>query len=177
MIEQYKFQYKRQYNGVIILKWLFVAIGCYLVLAVLPEQLEKMQVIEDDFRVRVIANSNTVADQRQKQMIAKEVATALETYNVNETAHKVQLSQYIKQQYPQVDMSIVFGKHVFPPKFKYGKFSSQNYYHSLVVSIGDARGDNWWCTVFKDVCEKDVDNNEKKQQKFWLWEWCKDKFR
>lgn len=177
MIEQYHFHHKQQHVGIIIFKWLFVVIGCYLLLVILPEQLKTMHIIEDDFRVRVIANSNTVADQQQKHQIAKEVEEVLEIYNVHETTQKVQLSKYIKQQYPQVEMSIVFGKHLFPPKFEYGKFTSQNYYHSLVVSIGNARGDNWWCTVFKKVCEKDVDDKKKEPVTFWLWEWLKDKFR
>lgn len=177
MIQEYKIHNVQQHKGLITFKWLLVAIGCYLVLMVLPEQLQIVEQEDNHFRVRVIANSNTEVDQAHKKKIAADVATAMKTLNVNETADKVRLAKLIKSKYPQTEMRIEYGEQLFPAKFKYGMFTPQNHYNSLVISIGSARGNNWWCSVFKKVCEKDADEKEKKPVKFWLWEWLKDKFR
>lgn len=158
-------------------KWLFVAIGCYLILIILPEQLKAVEIQQEHFRVRVIANSNSNVDQMHKKEIAADVAQVLQSFDINETVDKVSLAKTIKSKYPQTEMRIIFGKHLFPPKLENGEFTPQAYYNSLVVSIGSARGDNWWCSIFKKVCEKDVDKKEKKPVKFWLWEWLKDIFR
>jgi len=177
MIQEYEIHNIQQHKGLIALKWLLVTIGCYLILIVLPEQLKAIELGDESFRVRVIANSNAEADQAHKKEIAADVAVAMKTLNVNETADKVKLAKLIKSKYPQTEMRIEYGKNLFPAKLKYGVFSPQNRYNSLVISIGNARGNNWWCSVFKNVCEKDVDEKEKKPIKFWLWEWLKDKFR
>ncbi len=36
----------------------------------------------------------------------------------------------------------------------------EGYYESIVVSIGKAEGDNWWCVLFPNLClveEEDVE--------------------
>lgn len=178
MIEKYEFNDRlKKHNVLIVSKWLFVAIGCYLMLFVLPEQLKAVDLQQEHFRVRVIANSNTDVDQAHKKEIAADVAKALQSFDINETVDKVKLAKTIKNKYPQTEMRIIFGQHLFPPKLENGEFTPQAYYDSLVVSIGSARGDNWWCSIFKKVCEKDVDEKKKKPVKFWLWEWLKDIFR
>lgn len=169
-------------KGLIALKWLLLAVGCYLLLIVLPEHFEMVEQQNDSMRVRVIANSNTVSDQQHKKEIAKDVELALQTFNVNKAVDNKTIATYIQNKYPQTEMHIEYGDHLFPPKIDQGILTPQNYYHSLVISIGSARGDNWWCSLFKKVCEKDVDKedeeekDEEKPVKFWIWEWLKDKF-
>jgi len=49
-------------------------------------------------------------------------------------------------------------------------------YHSIVVKIGNARGDNWWCSIFPSICEPDKNEEpeeEKEEVTFFIWEWIK----
>lgn len=179
MINDYEItRVQQQHKGLIALKWLLLAIGCYLVLVVLPEQIGTVEQGNESYRVRVIANSNTVADQQHKKMIAGDVEAALQTLYVDEAVDKLKLMKILKNKYPQTEMHIEYGDNLFPAKFNQGIFSPQNQYKSLVVSIGSARGNNWWCSVFKKVCEKDVDEEvdeeDEEPVKFWIWEWIKE---
>ena len=35
----------------------------------------------------------------------------------------------------------------------------EGYYESLVISIGDSKGDNWWCVLFPNFCLVDTNND------------------
>ena len=88
MINDYeiiRFQQRRMPRLFIILKYLLLTISCYLFFSVLPAQINSVHQETDSFRVRVVANSNTLADQRHKQEIANEVALYLEASGVGKS--------------------------------------------------------------------------------------------
>ena len=37
-----------------------------------------------------------------------------------------------------------------------GKTYEEGYYESLVIYIGEAKGDNWWCVLFPNFCLVDT---------------------
>ena len=63
-----------------------------------------------------------------------------------------------------MDYNINFGYNYFPAKQFKGHTYEEGYYESLVVSIGEAKGDNWWCVMFPPMClpaaESDVELDE-----------------
>lgn len=189
MINDYeiiRFQQRRMPRLFIILKYLLLTISCYLFFSVLPAQINSVHQETDSFRVRVVANSNTFADQRHKQEIANEVALYLEASGVGKSVSNQEIKEVIQSKFSQTELQVKIGENLFPPKVANGIFSPQNTYHSLVVVIGSGRGDNWWCSLFKSVCEKDPDDDKKEKEndeteeeepaKFWIWEWLKDLF-
>ena len=48
--------------------------------------------------------------------------------------------------------NISFGENYFPSKTYKGVKYNEGYYESLVIAIGDAKGDNWWCVLFPNYC-------------------------
>ena len=40
----------------------------------------------------------------------------------------------------------------FPSKTYKGIVYDGGYYNSLVVTLGDGEGDNWWCVLFPPLC-------------------------
>ncbi|EON74011.1 stage II sporulation protein R [Lysinibacillus sphaericus] len=141
---------------------------------------------ENDFRIRVIANSNTASDQLAKEQLVKELkpyfkqAAATNTVDSEQfVTLKQQIEEELKENYPQVRTQVVLGDNLFPPKRQDAMFYPQNVYHSIVVKIGDARGDNWWCSIFPSICEpekEDVVEEEQEQTTFFIWEWIKGLF-
>lgn len=144
---------------------------------------------ENDFRIRVIANSNTTQDQLEKEQLVKDlkpyfkqVVASTEAGTVDNEqiiSLKQEIEAEIKENYPQLDTQIVIGDNLFPPKRQNAVLYPQNVYHSIVVKIGDARGDNWWCSIFPSVCEPDKEEQteeEEEQVTFFIWEWIKDFF-
>ncbi|MFJ3388229.1 stage II sporulation protein R [Lysinibacillus sp. NPDC086135] len=144
---------------------------------------------EHDFRIRVIANSNTNQDQLEKEELVKNLkpyftqvvasAGAKTVDNEQILLLKQEIEAEIKENYPQMDTQVVLGDNLFPPKRKDAVLYPQNLYHSIVVKIGDARGDNWWCSVFPSICEpakeeaKEEVKEEKEHVTFFIWEWIK----
>ncbi|WP_249649288.1 stage II sporulation protein R, partial [Lysinibacillus sp. D4B2_S17] len=56
---------------------------------------------------------------------------------------KQQIETELNENYPQMYTQVVVGDNLFPPKRQGAVLYPQNVYHSIVVKIGDARGDNW----------------------------------
>ena len=54
-----------------------------------------------------------------------------------------------------------FGYNYFPNKVYKGTTYKEGYYESLVISIGEAKGDNWWCVLFPNFCLIDTVNTQK----------------
>jgi len=145
---------------------------------------------EKDFRIRVIANSNTAQDQLEKQQLVQDlkpyflqVGTAGFAGNEQILSLKQQIEAELSENYPQLDAQVVVGDNLFPPKRQGAVLCPQNVYQSIVVKIGDARGDNWWCSIFPSICEPDkeevkeeVEVEEKEQVTFFIWEWIKGLF-
>lgn len=143
---------------------------------------------EKDFRIRVIANSNTAQDQLEKQQLVQDlkpyflqVGTAGFAGNEQILLLKQQIEAELSENYPQLDAQVVVGDNLFPPKRQDAVLYPQNVYQSIVVKIGDARGDNWWCSIFPSICEPDKEEvkeevEEKEQVTFFIWEWIKGLF-
>ncbi|MFJ7407833.1 MULTISPECIES: stage II sporulation protein R [unclassified Lysinibacillus] len=138
---------------------------------------------ENDFRIRVIANSNTTDDQFEKEQLVKDlkpyliqVGSTTNVDNDNFVTLKESIEAELKENYPQLRTQVLLGDNLFPPKRQDAMFYPQNMYHSIVVKIGDARGDNWWCSIFPSICEPEKEEEkaeEKEQVTFFIWEWIK----
>ena len=51
-----------------------------------------------------------------------------------------------------INYDINFGFNYFPSKKYKGITYKDGYYESLVVTLGEGKGDNWWCVLFPPLC-------------------------
>ncbi len=139
---------------------LFVCVAI-VVLVLISNYMTKENIIPSDaIRIRVIANSNTIEDQKLK----KEVKTELEKYlykklkNVDsvENADKI-----INKEIPKIknivnkytsDYTLKYGMNYFPKKEYKGIIYDEGDYKSLVITLGNGLGNNWWCVLFPPLC-------------------------
>ena len=63
----------------------------------------------------------------------------------------------VKVFYPDRDGNIRFSKKELEALLD--EVYNEGYYESLVISIGDAEGDNWWCVLFPNFCLIDIDKS------------------
>lgn len=115
-------------------------------------------------RVRVIANSNSKYDQEIKAKVSNNLKTKLydllKEEKTKETARKKindnmsELSNNVKESLEGIDYSytINYGYNYFPEKEYNGKTYKEGKYESLLVTLGKAEGDNWWCILFPPIC-------------------------
>ena len=54
---------------------------------------------------------------------------------------------------------INFGYNYFPEKEYKGVKYNEGYYESLLVTLGEGKGDNWWCVLFPPLCLIEADES------------------
>ncbi len=120
-------------------------------------------------RFRIIANSNNFDDQQLKMKIKEEIFNYMidQDYQnknrdelISEIKNDYGLNTIISKYTNNYDIN--YGYNYFPEKTFQGiKYPSGNY-ESLVITLGDGRGDNWWCLLYPPLCFIDDDNTEYK---------------
>jgi len=117
-------------------------------------------------RFRVIANSNTVQDQQNKLLIKDKLEK--EIYNLIKDANSTNdvrdvissnmdaIDKLVKEY--NVPYNINYGLNYFPTKNYKGVMYKAGDYESLVITLGEGMGNNFWCVLFPPLCL--LDNNE-----------------
>ncbi len=50
------------------------------------------------------------------------------------------------------DYKVDFGPNYFPKKVYKGVVYDEGIYDSLVITLGNGKGNNWWCVLFPPLC-------------------------
>ena len=58
-----------------------------------------------------------------------------------------------------INYDINFGNNYFPDKIYKGIKYEEGNYESLVITLGNGLGHNWWCVLFPPLCLLDENNN------------------
>ncbi|TQR21157.1 stage II sporulation protein R [Psychrobacillus vulpis] len=164
-------RFTQQLDAVIFFVWMLLIIQfCLFFLFQQNDQAEGM-------RFRLVANSNTIEDQHIKNEIKKNIEPILMQYENNPQQTYVELEQVVDKLSEKLNekISISTGLALFPPKVWDQGITAQSYIDSIVITIGNGRGDNWWCSLFPKACYKEEPKKDEKP-KFWVWEWLKKKF-
>lgn len=141
---------------------------------------EEVMIPNEAIRFRVIANSNSVEDQNTKILVRndleKEIGADLQNSKSINDSRKIlssNIDRYeelvfntLKTNNINESFKINYGLNYFPEKnYKGVKYSAGNY-ESLVVTLGEGRGNNWWCVLFPPLCliEAEEDYNKEEVQ-------------
>ena len=150
-----------------------VVIVLFLIMIVLliNEGEAKVLIPKDSIRFRIIANSNSLEDQMKKLKIKEDlkpiVTNILQDSNsLSDARKKVKNNLHevtdILNKY-DTPYKINYGLNYFPEKNYKGVTYESGNYESLVVTLGDGLGDNWWCVLFPPLClleAEDTDNED-----------------
>ena len=132
---------------------------------------EKFVMPKDIIRFRVIANSNKVEDQDIKKEVVKQIKPILSlntnTLSTSRKAIKNNIPQYqsivsntLQDTKYKDNYTIDYGLHYFPKKEYKGLTFEEGNYESLVITIGDGLGENFWCILFPPLCNIDEDKTD-----------------
>lgn len=128
------------------------------------------EINNDSIRFRVIANSNSVYDINMKEKVVSELSDIL-FINDNKDVIKKNILTNMSLFENKIDKlfddnnyrqtyNIVYGLNEFPEKEYNGVLYKEGLYESLVVEIGEAKGDNYWCFLYPSLCLIDSNNNK-----------------
>lgn len=125
---------------------------------------------ENIFRLHILANSDSEEDQSLKLAVRDTIISYMETINKTsttkeETINNVNLNLEIIKQIAEnklqelgynYEVSLEVGNFYFPTKY-YGNISlPAGNYDALKINIGQAKGQNWWCSLFPPLCFIDI---------------------
>lgn len=124
-----------------------------------------LEIPTESIRFRIIASSNSFKDQQLKQKIKNDLVNNIipniltdvsiqESKNlINNSINKIEdiLNKY------DISYKINFGQNFFPQKDYQGITYPAGNYESLVITLGEGLGDNWWCVLYPPLCL--IENN------------------
>lgn len=142
---------------------LFISVVCLVIF----NEKEDILIPDNAIRFRVIANSDDKIDQDMKLSIKTDVEKEL--YNLIKGANNIDEARKIINENLlvvdnilkdyNVEYDISYGDNYFPEKdFKGVTYPSGNY-ESLVITLGEGLGKNWWCVLFPPLCLLDQEEN------------------
>ena len=102
-----------------------------------------------------------------------------DTTNVDEARNLINNNMYkinnsikdilVSEKY-NLDYDINFGKNYFPEKEYNGILYQEGYYESVLVTLGNGEGDNWWCVLFPPLCLLEAEESDEVEYKFFVQE-------
>ncbi len=133
-----------------------------IIILVLSLNKNEYEIPKDSIRFRVIANSNDYKDQEIKYKVVNNLKSNL--ININKSTNIYETRKYIQENIPlftnivdktlnnEENFHINYGKNYFPEKEYNNVTYPEGEYESLVVTIGNGEGDNFWCVLFPPLC-------------------------
>ena len=156
-------------------KIIFLFLGIVMAYILIGNVVANNDIIPDDaIRIRVIANSNSEYDQKIKLKVKETLeydmysilknTTDLEEARllINNNLNKVEknIDKTLQKENYKLPYSVNFGLNYFPEKKYKGIIYEEGYYESVVVTLGEGLGDNWWCVLFPPLCLLEASENE-----------------
>ena len=128
---------------------------------------------DDAIRIRVIANSNSEYDQYIKNKVKEQIE--YDMYNILKDTNELEearerittnldkvednIDKTLQENDYRLPFKINFGLNYFPEKEFKGIKYKEGYYESVVVTLGEGLGDNWWCVLFPPLCQIEAEES------------------
>lgn len=162
----------------------FLAIIIICLISVKNNKEELITIPKESIRIRIIANSNSLADQYEKNIIKNKIQIYLEDI-LKDSNSKQETERIIKKNISSIEKEIEtaikelgsntmykinFGNNFFPQKEYKGITYESGFYDSLVITLGKGQGNNWWCVLFPPLCLIDETDLNDKEYKLFITE-------
>ncbi len=123
-------------------------------------------------RIHIRANSNDAIDQNVKYQVKNAIVDyltpivanssskeqAIEKINDNKYELEKVANSMLKNAGFNYQARVAVRNELFPTRV-YGDFTlEEGFYDALIVELGEAKGDNWWCVVYPPLCFTGTEN-------------------
>ena len=140
-----------------------------------PHILKEVPSLQEDIakeilRLHVIANSDSEDDQSVKLLVKNHLVAYMQSFLKDSTSKEESIEQILihqddlkseairilREEGFSYDVDVSLGKANFPIKI-YGQITlPAGEYDALRVKLGEAKGENWWCIIFPNLCYVDA---------------------
>ncbi|MCD8502202.1 MAG: stage II sporulation protein R [Bacillaceae bacterium] len=129
---------------------------------------------EEAIRLRILANSDSAKDQWLKREIRnrvnEEITIWVEQLDNIENARTViesrldRIEEIVTNELFKVgiddEFTVEFDEVQFPTKLYGNIVYPAGIYESVLITIGEGKGENWWCVLFPPLCFVDFTNGD-----------------
>ena len=159
------------------MKKIIVIISIIFIIFLCIKNEKTIMVPDDSIRFRIISNSNNKEDITVKEYLTSKILNnkdLFESNSISESRDKINknvnnIDALINNTFNELnynkDYKINYGINYFPEKIYKGIKYNDGYYESLVITIGEGKGDNYFCVMYPPLCLID-DNNDEIEYKF-----------
>ena len=150
-------------NG--ILQFAATLLAVTFMVAVFPTE-EDYRVYEDTLRLHILANSDSRVDQDLKigvrDLILEKLGGEFEGEEAIGSALEItaemlgdikdMADEFLKESGADYSTAVTLAKEWYETRDYKGFTLPRGYYSSLVISLGEGEGQNWWCILFPPMC-------------------------
>lgn len=129
---------------------------------------------DEAIRLRIIANSDSEYDQEVKMKVKTKIQNELsillkDVDNIMESRQIIAnnfsnldklVSDTLSEENYDLGYKINYGYNYFPQKEYNGKVYEEGEYESLLVTLGEGKGSNWWCVLFPPLCIVEAEEDD-----------------
>ncbi|PAE09490.1 stage II sporulation protein R [Terribacillus saccharophilus] len=125
------------------------------------------EIPDEAIRLRILANSNTDADQQLKRLIRDEVNAQINSW-VKDMTDIEEARDLIEEQLPEIKKTVArvlneqgksqgfnveYSDEISFPAKLYGSYLyPAGQYEAVLITLGEGEGENWWCVLFPPLC-------------------------
>ena len=167
-----------------------VIVVLMLLLIIGASFLPKAEVEYDYLRLHIRANSNSEIDQNIKYEIKDELVEFLTPYfcNVSSKSEAIEIVNSLNKKMSDICVEVLrkngfnysanvkINNEYFPTRTYANTTLESGYYDAVIVELGEAVGDNWWCVMYPPLCFITNGNQTEITFKSKIVEWFKSIF-
>ena len=167
-----------------------VIVVLILLLIIGASFLPTAEVEYDYLRLHIRANSNSEIDQNIKYEIKDELVEFLTPYfcNVTSKNEAIEIVNNLKEKMSEICVDVLrkngfnysanvkINNEYFPTRTYSNTTLESGYYDAVIVELGEAVGDNWWCVMYPPLCFITRENQTEITFKSKIVEWFKSLF-
>lgn len=161
-------------KSTLLIKSAVIAFVLTVIYSVIPFQAVCAEIPNDVFRFHILANSDSEEDQALKLKVRDKVlektkilfdtanskSDAEEFVKANlETIEKIAQNEVYKNGYNYPVKAEVVNMH-FDTRYYESYTLPSGMYDALRITIGNAKGHNWWCVMYPSICISTVDEGK-----------------
>lgn len=149
--------------------------GLFILIAVIALSLPKAEDY-DYLRIHIRANSNSQIDQSVKYKVKDSIVDyltpwlcgvktkqqAIEVVNKEKVNMQNIGKKVLKENGFNYSVNVKIANEYFPTRTYNNTTLESGYYDAVIVELGDAVGDNWWCVMYPPLCFVGKNTNENK---------------
>ncbi len=167
-----------------------VIVVLILLLIIGASFLPTAEVEYDYLRLHIRANSNSEIDQNIKYKIKDELVEFLTPYfcNVTSKNEAIEIVNNLKEKMSEICVEVLrkngfnysanvkINNEYFPTRTYSNTTLESGYYDAVIVELGEAVGDNWWCVMYPPLCFITRENQTEITFKSKIADWFKSLF-